>query len=1726
MTALQHTGPRLKSWKSMQNDSAAPTTKQIKYAETLAKKAGIPLPAEARSNRAMCSDFIAQCKGNTSLAPQAAAPEKPTDAQRKYVNDIASGLPDLITPRQLAEALESATASQAFISAYKAQLTEKNEEKAESKARQKLEQAIANLDIITPALRKSVAEAPSTQEKLEAVKAYKSGGKHGFTQLDATKLESINLKLMGYWLEGLKATAFDAMGGLDNLLGDKPDHSFCVDELLKRLLTVGCKDLNFERPQSPPVRHLVLKLEKIVKGKPTSWVLSVLPLEAVAQEESDVCGWTLARERVPLFNRNLLGEVSRLPGLSFDEVDDYDQWIHEQMSLKNESIEGQSPEQTLNKALKLWDKAFLILSDSNGVADWIKRFKKTQANFPALKNYKPVFALVDGGAVKGASQHVCNTYEQVLADMSVMDSPELSLFKRISQIDRPDNLLPYVPREEQALLDHLLAYVGHMDSFKNGKREAYALDPAQRDALIALENTDVGQLLAVNGPPGTGKTSLLRGVIASAWVQPLLSESNEPDCPVIIACAATNQAVTNVISSFQEAPGQPLFATDGNRLDSVAADLDSRWVPHLNSYGWFAPPSEKNEQTKRDYGHFQWITRKTHRTPWTFNGGVQSFDGMTAQQLESGYLRCARDYFDKSLSLEEVVAHLHEKVRSGHHGMVDLHRCLTQWLALLNGLEQVAPWTAQHESTRQQLRTHQQARTAEFNSCAQLQNEIDAINVRLARLEPIIDFDQPSHGYAQLLAQLPSDDALNDHSVYIRTRQTLTVAHRLSARLKELHIGSVRQWIEDKVTSIFAPGAHDRRLREIADALQACGVDVSAATPGFDEYGNLLTARIQDLQSQMQVQAAAGLSMYMSRYAVDLSMDIGQRNRWAALIEGHRSDLRHAKAGLMTQLRMLEQQHSDVDARLSELQLQWETCQAFFTQLASAREALNQSLHRLGLNLAQPSILIDSLDQVGACAQAGEPPPAAFFKKVALLLKQLQDWLDVNVRTALFHGAARYWEGRYIISRHTLAKNLEKDETWVASNIMQLREVAMLGPVFVVTAYSAPKLMRCDVRDLSTQSQPYLFGAADLLIVDEAGQGTPEIGTSAFMFAQKAIVVGDIAQLEPVWAMEKASDTRLVQRFELTAHIKAQNQVPYKALEPSGALLASGSVMRMAQKVSQWFDPDFTETPGLTLTNHYRCLSPIITICNDMVYGGDLTVATRSPAKLWRPELQRLGFLVTEEVKDTKHPAGSRRNEKEAQCIAQWIHENESSLVRHYGEPLAKVLAIVTPFKGQVPILKRALAERYGVHHNMDDEKALHNVMVIDTVHSLQGAEKQIVIFAMVDTHEPGTSHFYDKGANLINVAVSRAKEMFIVALSQNALNHGRSLKPDTLEKPSDYLWHAIATNGSRLNQRRLVLVESPHKCGAIHAALGDGIEWEIQATEGHIAQLEQPDKWDARHSSHPLWSPLSETGTRIFERLANLWPDLETIYLATDADAEGELIAWHCLRTLKERLRSAQILSATSGPEVKRVRFNNLNPQTLREAFEQAAQGLDAGLVKSALTRSLLDHLLHTQYPAKIGHGKPNATARGIGRVQLGVLDLVRQSTQTPIRYAVQVEIPMEDGRALKTFACPSSESGTSIWTTEESKAASKAQQVIEKKLRGHDGNFAMHASLGPLQQLDTYPALNTARMLALGWRAGRLWPDRVMEALQALYEGQTAISESQTNTAAPIPLEQESLQ
>jgi superfamily I DNA and/or RNA helicase len=82
-------------------------------------------------------------------------------------------------------------------------------------------------------------------------------------------------------------------------------------------------------------------------------------------------------------------------------------------------------------------------------------------------------------------------------------------------------------------------------------------------------------------------------------------------------------------------------------------------------------------------------------------------------------------------------------------------------------------------------------------------------------------------------------------------------------------------------------------------------------------------------------------------------------------------------------------------------------------------------------------------------------------------------------------------------------------------------------------------------------------------------------------------------------------------------------------------------------------------------------------------------------------------------------------------------------------------IGIITPFVGQKNSLRYALKN---AGFDVD-------VLKLGTVHALQGAERSIILFSMVYGKGDSGTMFFDKDnkPNMLNVAVSRAKDNFIV---------------------------------------------------------------------------------------------------------------------------------------------------------------------------------------------------------------------------------------------------------------------------------------------------------------------------------------------------------------------------
>lgn len=375
--------------------------------------------------------------------------------------------------------------------------------------------------------------------------------------------------------------------------------------------------------------------------------------------------------------------------------------------------------------------------------------------------------------------------------------------------------------------------------------------------------------------------------------------------------------------------------------------------------------------------------------------------------------------------------------------------------------------------------------------------------------------------------------------------------------------------------------------------------------------------------------------------------------------------------------------------------------------------------------------------------------------KSKTLAGQVNEINDRVLRFELFKLATHYWEARWLLELDDFLAGNDSDRKSPEKVKRKLRRFAKLTPCFVSTFFMTPStFMAGQFRDEVWMDIP-LFNEIDLLIVDEAGQALPEVSAASFSLAKRALVVGDTDQIEPVWSVPASVDRANLERYGLLEDERSYDDFWLA----SGLPASSGNLMRIAQRQCRYHQFPKLQR-GLYLTEHRRCYDDIVGYCNALVYQGVLEPLRGDPEK--EVPWGILSMVPLEEP--SRSYGGSRGNPGEAKRIAQWLsaeRENILNYARRTDPRLADKsddavlkmsVGIVTPFSKQASLIRTELHRRdiYG--------------LTVGTVHSLQGDERLLVLFSSVyGINDKGTGKFYDRGPNMLNVAVSRARDSFIV---------------------------------------------------------------------------------------------------------------------------------------------------------------------------------------------------------------------------------------------------------------------------------------------------------------------------------------------------------------------------
>lgn len=256
-------------------------------------------------------------------------------------------------------------------------------------------------------------------------------------------------------------------------------------------------------------------------------------------------------------------------------------------------------------------------------------------------------------------------------------------------------------------------------------------------------------------------------------------------------------------------------------------------------------------------------------------------------------------------------------------------------------------------------------------------------------------------------------------------------------------------------------------------------------------------------------------------------------------------------------------------------------------------------------------------------------------------------------------------------------------------------------------------------------------GFFDLAIIDEASQCNIAHVLPIAYRARRLLVVGDPNQLPPIVQVGRKTIDSIAELSDLKQVIETNTGLDF--LEGSAYY---------------GFEKSIGTDNVILLNEHYRCHPKIARWFNQAFYGGSLAVMT-DIAKMQKG-VRGISWVDVSGVASRPSQHRSWTNTAEIQEAIQII-----------GTCIANGLSIgvVSPFSAQALAISRAVESQFSAEELSEVD------FIAGTAHRLQGDERDVIIFSSCIA--PGISeraaNWVEKERNLINVAVSRARQRLVV---------------------------------------------------------------------------------------------------------------------------------------------------------------------------------------------------------------------------------------------------------------------------------------------------------------------------------------------------------------------------
>ncbi|MBL8183230.1 MAG: toprim domain-containing protein, partial [Blastocatellia bacterium] len=144
---------------------------------------------------------------------------------------------------------------------------------------------------------------------------------------------------------------------------------------------------------------------------------------------------------------------------------------------------------------------------------------------------------------------------------------------------------------------------------------------------------------------------------------------------------------------------------------------------------------------------------------------------------------------------------------------------------------------------------------------------------------------------------------------------------------------------------------------------------------------------------------------------------------------------------------------------------------------------------------------------------------------------------------------------------------------------------------------------------------------------------------------------------------------------------------------------------------------------------------------------------------------------------------------------------------------------------------------------------------------------------------------------------------------------------------------------------KNLVIVESPAKAKTIEGYLGK--DFVVKSSYGHVRDLVKSGMGvNVDKNFDPVYE-VSPEKVDVINELRRIVKKVETVWLATDEDREGEAISWHLFETL-----------GLEEDATRRIVFHEITKKAITNAIANPRK-IDRNLVDAQQARRILDRLV-----------------------------------------------------------------------------------------------------------------------------------------------------------------------